>query len=334
MPKEITHWTLASTVANKLPEGSLFFEPIRSFSNLFLLGAITPDIPFYYLAGPKTKVIQGLSAPFHGTDGRALLPALTFLDNYPDQNPAVLAFAAGVICHILADTLFHPLVYYFAGMDGVHPGATTRHREFETAMDLYFLHLSLGRSEVSLARMIKNLEVSAGQCRQFIAELFQARTRPERRYLGLALYSHMTLQYLFRSGLAYNAFAFLNRKTPWIPDKVVGLIYPRNRPVNLCFFSHPLRYRDPCTGEAFCARIQEMRVKTGEAGKKLLGLISTELIRGGSAIGLMENPDLPDIRPGFARDRFFFWRGKYDLASDLYGVSGCHDFFNKERRSQ
>ncbi|RLB91998.1 MAG: hypothetical protein DRH26_07135, partial [Deltaproteobacteria bacterium] len=170
MPKEITHWTLAATVANKLPKCSLFFDPIRSHPNLFLLGAITPDIPFYYLAGPKTALIQALSAPFHGTDGRALLPALTFLDNYPDQNPAALAFAAGVICHLLADTLFHPLVYYFAGMDGLHPGATARHRKFETAMDLYFLHLSQGRSPVSLARVIKNLEVSTGQGCRFMAE--------------------------------------------------------------------------------------------------------------------------------------------------------------------
>ena len=318
MPKEITHWTLAAAVANKLPEDSLFYAPVRSFPNLFLLGAITPDIPFYYLAGPKTAAVQGLSAPFHGTDGCALLPVLTFLDKYPDQPPAALAFAAGVICHLLADTLFHPLVYYFAGMDGVHPGATTRHRQFETAMDLYFLHLSQGRSPVSLARVIKNLEVSSRQRCRFMAELFQAGTRSEKRCLGLALYSHMTLQYLFRSGLAYKSLAFLNKKKPWIPDKVMGLIYPANGPVNLCFFRHPLRYRDPRTGEAFFAGIQEMQVQTGEAGKKLLGLISTNLIRGGSALGVMENPDLPEIRPGFAREGFAFWRGKYDIVSDLY----------------
>jgi hypothetical protein len=334
MPKEITHWTLAAAVADKLPEASLFYGPIRWFPNLFLLGAITPDVPFYYLAGPKIAGIQALSAPFHQTDRRALLPALAFLNHYPDQNPAALAFAAGVICHLLADTLFHPLVYYFAGMDGVHPGATARHREFETAMDLYFLHLSQGRSEVSLARVIKDLEVSTGQRSRFMAELFQARTRSEQRYLGLALYSHMTFQGLFRSGLLFNALAFLNRNTSWIPDKVVGLIYPAKGPVNLDFFNRPLEYKDPCSGEAFSVRIQEMQTKTGEAGKKLLGLISQEMIRGRSVLGVMKHPDLPEIRPGFDRDSLVRWRGKENLSSDLYEGAFCHGVSKEKKRSE
>jgi len=318
MPKEITHWTLAATVAKNLPGDSLFYEPVRFFPNLFLLGAITPDVPFYYLAGPKTAAVQGLSAPFHGTDERALLPVLCLLDKYPDHPPEVLAFAAGVISHLLADTLFHPMVYYFSGMDGVHPGATARHRQFETAMDLYFSHLSQGRSPVSLARVIQHLEVSKHQGCRFMAELFQTGNGLEKNCLGRALYSHMTLQRLFRSRLAYKSLAFLNQKTSWIPDKVVGLIYPVNGPVNLCFFSHPIEYRDPCTGEAFFTGIQEMRAKTGEMGKKLLGLISTELIRGGSALGVMKAPDLPQIRPGFDRESVVSWRGKQNLVSDLY----------------
>ena len=108
---------------------------------LFVLGGVTPDINFYCMAGPGAKQIQALSAPFHRPDRKALTPVLEFLDrrlaNGKKDLPA-LALAAGAICHIMADTVFHPLVYYFAGMDGVHPGATVRHRQFETAMDLYF----------------------------------------------------------------------------------------------------------------------------------------------------------------------------------------------------
>jgi len=323
MPKEITHWTLAAVVANKLPGGSIFFKPIRSFPNLFLLGAITPDIPFYYLVGPETKRIQALSAPFHGTDGRSLEPVLAFLDKNPVKTPAVLAFAAGVICHILSDTLFHPLVYYFAGMDGVHPGATARHRQFETAMDLYFLHLSHGRSQVSLARVLKNLEVSTTERCRLMADLFQTRIlskkRPEQKFLNPALYSHTTFQYLFRSGLVYKSLGFLNRKTPWIPGKVTGLIYPWVKPGNLAFFDQRFRYKDPCTGDLFSARIQEMAAQTGLAGKTLLGLISSCLLQDRPAIGVMAHPDLPEIRPAFDRDRFFFWREKYDLGAELYG---------------
>ncbi len=318
MPKEITHWTLAAALAKKLPRDSLFYQPVQSFSNLFLLGAVTLDIPFYYLAGPKTAVIQNLSAPFHGGDARALEPVLTFLDKNPGKEPAVLAFAAGVICHILADTMFHPLVFYFAGMDGVHSGATARHRQFETAMDLHLWHLY--RPQASLALVLRSLEVPKKKLYMFLADLFQG-TRLEKRYLVPALYSHMVLQYLFRSAMAWKAFAFLNRKTGWIPDKVIGLIYPWNGPVNLPFFSQKLRYRDPCSGAFFSSKIQDMVEETAMVGKDLLLLISTTLAQGRSAIRVLDSPDLPKIRPGLARDIFFFWRGKYDLGADLYG--GC-----------
>lgn len=324
MPKEITHWSLAAATAEKLPQGSLFYKPIHSFFNLFLLGAITPDLPFYYLAGPKSAVIQKLSSPFHGRDERSLVPVLAFLDQHRDKDPAALAFAAGVICHIMADTLFHPLVYYFAGMKGIHPGATARHRQFETAMDLHFWQY---QPRVSLVQIFKGLEVSEKRLNWFLADLFQVRTRPEQRYLGSALYFHMTLQYLFRSATAYKIFAFLGGKTPWIPDKIIGLIYPCNGPVNLTFFSEKLLYKDPCTGTVFSTQISRMAEKTAIAAAVLLSLISTALVQDRPAVGVLECPDLPKIRPDLPGEGFVFWREKYDLEADLYrGFDGtCTD---------
>ncbi len=315
MPKEIAHWSLAAATAEKLPRDSLFYKPIHSFPNLFLMGAITPDIPFYYLAGPKLAVIQSLSIPFHGRDERSLFPVLAFLDQHPDKDPAVLAFAAGVICHILADTLFHPLVYYFAGMKGIHPGATARHRQFETAMDLHFWQY---RPRVSLVQIFKGLEVSEKRLNRFLSDLFQVKSRSEQRYLRPALYFHMTLQYLFRSSMAHKIFAFLGRKTPWIPDKIIGLIYPCNGPVNLVFFNQMFLYKDPCTGTVFSTKISRVAEKNAIAGAGLLSLISEALVQDQPAVRVLECPDLPKIRPDLPREDFVFWRGKYDLEADLY----------------
>ncbi len=317
MPKEITHWTLAAALAKKLPDDSLFYQPIQSFFNLFLLGAVTPDIPFYYFAGPKTAFIQNLSALFHGSDARALVPVLAFLDQTPDREPAALAFAAGVICHILADTMFHPLVYYFAGMDGLHPGATARHRQFETAMDLHFWHLSDDWSRNSLTRVVRKIEVSKRRLIGLLGDLFQ--TRSERKYLGLALYFYMTSHYLFRSSMAHKTFLFLSRKTGWIPKELTGLIYPFDGPVNLSFFNQRFRYQDTCTGTLFSTKIQEIVEENTLAGKGLLSLISTNLVQGKPAMGVLYNPDLPKIRPGLDQDRFFFWRERDDFETDLYG---------------
>lgn len=317
MPKEITHWTLAALLAEELPADSLFYEPIHSFPNLFFLGAIAPDIPFYYLAGPKTSLIQKLGAPLHGSDVRSLGPVLEMLDQNPGRQPAVLAFAAGVICHLLADTGFHPLVYYFSGKEGIHPGATARHRQFETALDLHFSFLY--KPLVSLARVVKNLEMPPKRLKDLLASLFQS--PGEEASLGGALKFHMILQALFCSPLIYQVFGFLNRKTPWVPDRVMGLIYPCKpcrMPDSLLFFSQNLHYRDPVTGVGVSTRIQSLVEETFLAGKTILGLLSTALFQGDPAAGILDDPDLPLIRPDLPQEGFSFWQGKHHIEPDLY----------------
>lgn len=314
MPKEITHWTLAALLAKELPIDSLFYEPIQAFPNLFFLGAIAPDIPFYHLAGPKTSFIQTLGAPLHGYDARSLVPVLALMDQNPAREPSALAFAAGVICHVLADTSFHPLVYYFSGKEGIHAGATARHRQFETALDL---HLSfLYRPEVSLARVVRNLEVPRKRVTGFLASLFQSPR--EQAGLGAALKFHLILQALFRSSRMYRVFGFLNRKTPWVPDKVTGLIYPCRVSGSLPFFSQKLHYQDPITGALFSTRIQNLMEETILAGKIVLTILSTALVQGGPATGILDDPDLPRIRPDLPQEGFFFWHGKTHLEPDLY----------------
>ena len=95
MPKEITHFALASELSRFIPGNTLFHGPVKEFPNLFLLGAVAPDIPFFYQAGRNREGVQNLSAPFHRTDGRALEPVLDFLAR--DSSPPALALAAGVI---------------------------------------------------------------------------------------------------------------------------------------------------------------------------------------------------------------------------------------------
>jgi len=333
MPKEITHWALAEALVKELPKDSLFYKPIQAFPNLFFLGAITPDIPFYYLKGPKLALIQDKSTPFHCTDARSLMPVLEFLDKNPDRDPAVLAFAAGVVCHILADTIFHPLVYYFSGMAGLHPGAIARHHQFETAMDLHFWYLSDDRSRASLAKIVRNLEISKTRRNQFMADLFLLGNRTEMTCLTNALYFHMGLNCLFRSSIIWRVFDFLNRKTPWVPDRVVGLIYPCKEPVDLPFFRQKFIYRDPCTGARSSTGIQKMIQETSTAGKKVLDLLSSSMSRGRRATKILDDPDLPMIRPVLPKDTFYFWREINELEQQLYkGLDHHGSYFSQKNR--
>ena len=175
MPKEIAHFALARKTADALPKGLIFSNAVDRFFNLFVLGAVAPDIYFYYLAGPDKDRIQGLSKPFHRSDKKALLPVLSFLENREGQTgedlPA-LALAAGVICHIMSDTRFHPLVYYYAGMDRIHKGATARHRQFETALDIWFWHQDPWEHRVR--RLVSSVETGRAELIRLLSCLSSA----------------------------------------------------------------------------------------------------------------------------------------------------------------
>ena len=315
MPKEITHFALARTLGRAVSGSSLFFNPITRYPHLFCLGAVTPDIPYFYLAGGDRKRVQALSSPFHRHDAAALVPVLRYLDRFKDQPPA-LALAAGVICHILSDTRFHPFVYYYAGMDGLHKGATGRHRRFETAMDLYFWHLY--GYETSLYRVVNSIEIPRQALDRYLAALFNVSPLPE-KVMSRSLNCFMGLQYLFRSSAVRSTMAFFKRMNRPLPENATGVVYPFGRPVPLPFFTGTVRYRDPCTGEDIKTDIRKMVDQTVASAKEVLDLVGDGLLRDRPlAETVLPDPDLPFIRPDFSPETFRFWKGQADLVPDLY----------------
>lgn len=319
MPKEITHFALARSFGRHLPETSLFFSPITQYPNLFCLGAVVPDIPFFYLAGPYRKKIQILSNPFHSADASALVPVLRFLGAF--GSPAALALAAGVIYHLVSDTRFHPMVYYYAGMDNVHQGATGRHRQFETAMDLHFHYLYGG--DASLYHLVRSVEIPGRVLDRYLKALFRADGLPPRT-LCLARLWHASLQYLFRARAMRRFVAWDRQHARVLPDRVSGVVYPFGRAVRLPFFSGIVQYRDPYTGAPIETTITDMAAQTISSGvtvlERVAGIIRS--VPGATDRDLagmvLQDPALSQVRPDLDPDRFTHWRGKGNLLADLY----------------
>ena len=322
MPKEISHWYLADRVKSQLPDSSVFFEPVHTCENLFFLGAVAPDIPFYYLLGPKKNRIQAAADPFHRPDVQALAPVLAFFDSkcvlQPD--PAALALGAGIICHILSDTAFHPLVYYFSGISPQHPGATARHRQFETAMDLYFQHLAGPNARKSLGRILEKVEVSRYRLLNLLGEVFNLGGSHERTCLGYAVRSHAFYQALFRVTMLYRILHPMNQIRHWVPDSALALIYPVKQGVALPFFYQTFHYQDPVTGRHGKAGIPDLTRQVEISALCLLDMVSAELSQKNPTGSLTRHPDLPEIRPGIPLCRF--WKGQDNLLTDLYQTQG------------
>jgi len=318
MPKEISHWYLAGLVREKLPKDSVFYQPVHTHENLFFLGAVAPDIPFYYLLGPRKARIQAAAEPFHRCDVSALATVLAVFDkmSFSQPDPAVLSLGAGIICHLLSDTAFHPLVYYFSGMSRVHPGATARHRQFETALDLYFQHQAGPGARISLGPILKKIEIAKPRLLGLLGDMFNLAASGDRTCLAYAVRSHAFYQAMFQYTFLYRLLHRNKKNRHWLPAPALSLMYPVKQGMDLSFFRQTFGYRDPVTGRPCKAGIADLTRQVKTSALCLLDMVSKRLAKQSTTASLAGHPDLPLIRPGISACRF--WRGQSDLLIDLY----------------
>lgn len=311
MPKEISHIALAESVRDQLTGGSIFHEPVMTHVNLFLYGAVAPDVPYFYLVGPRIKLIQSLTRQFHTPDESSLVPILDFLRQFPQKDPDALAFAAGLCCHILSDTHFHPMVYYFAGMDGVHKGATARHRLFETAMDLYFRQSLTDDRKKSLWFLFRRLEIPVKRFRYLFHALFNLKNDRLARYLNRSIQFHQMIQALFFSPKIYNIIQYLNDRSLIRGAEYLALCYSHTGPAILEFFNKPITFLDPCRGTVQTVTLKHLAEKTANRVITLLDIIEDTLLKKGDVVSVIDHPDRPEIRPCPAgkRNSFKYWYG-------------------------
>jgi hypothetical protein len=320
MPKEITHVALAEQVRRVLPETSKFFQPVQTFPLLFLIGAVCPDSPFYYLAGPQKKQVQALANPFHRPNKEALLPVLNFLNQH--RTPWARALAAGTVCHIMSDSTFHPLVYYYAGMNGIHTGATARHRYFETAMDVHFQYLFRGKTR--LYKIIRRAEISRQKLYQLMAGLFL----PQHSNTSLvkhALQWHSTLHTLFGASVIRKGTIKMADTSHPVPDSSAGLIYPFSNPCFLPFFSGRLKYRHPCSGAFYATdlltlirQVVNATLAVLDSIDRAMGTCKKNEKREGLESLVLADRALPDICPDLPANTFNTWHGQQDIKPLLY----------------
>lgn len=326
MPKEITHLMLAKKVFESLPLDSLFRDPVKNNYHLFLAGSVMPDTPFYYITGPHHRTVQKLAARFHTPDSNSLVPILDLLTTVSKRDTDALAFAAGICSHILADTIFHPMIYYFSGVDGVHKGATARHRAFETALDYHFWPLTANdAASTSLHYVISHLEISQRRFTRFYEKLFPVETLSQRRSLHYAIKSHMILQSLFKTPDAYKLICFLFDHKFGIRSSHKALFYPHPNPVILNFFKTTLRYYHPCQGTFFSTTIDELARKTTLAVSGLLTILEKSLVQGNDISQVIHHPELPEICPCFedVGHKVKFWYGNKKIIKTIYDDLKC-----------
>ncbi len=317
MPKEFAHLSLASEMVKALPPDSIFYHAVHRHYPVFLYGSVIPDSPYFYITGPQSEFIQRLTRPFHTNDNSCLFPLLLFLKAHPETDLDAVAFAAGICCHLMADTVFHPLVYYFSGFDGIHNGATTRHRIFETAMDYYFWPEK--KNQFSLLHIYDHINIPQNRFISFVEALFQIQDRRRKKYLPYAVRSHQLFQSLFTTHQVYKLIHFLHRHKFVIRSRDEALCYPYKTKVAISFFNNTLRYKDPCRGTVTSTSMNDLVKKTNYYTINLLNIIEETYTSGSDLLKVIRHPDLPEICPDvFPGQKQSFWHGEKDLKQLIY----------------
>ena len=137
MPKESTHLLLAGLAAAEAEKRAPYAsEIIKSAPNLFRMGSVAPDSIFNYRGGAASELFSRNYSYAHGKDNPDLFGYLGRFAETGAGPKAAMSFGLGILCHLCADMVIHPLVFYFTGVnEGDRRDATVRHYRFEAALD-------------------------------------------------------------------------------------------------------------------------------------------------------------------------------------------------------
>ena len=161
MPKELIHFTVAERTARRLAD-SRFAPCLDREPDGLLLGAVFHDALFYAVT-PGGRPLESLSHTLHGAAGQDTFTLIRMQGEHAASSPNALLPAAllvGMVSHLFADVVMHPLVWHLTGnYYADDPAAKSRarqcHRALESLMDMVACPDMLGHGQYRLRRMLK-----------------------------------------------------------------------------------------------------------------------------------------------------------------------------------
>lgn len=286
MPKEITHWTLAKTAFRQLGATSPLRSLLETHENLYLVGAVILDSPFYMQWGRGAAWIRNQSEKIHDTGQNPFAALVPVLENpSSDSRDGSVALLAGMTTHVFVDAAFHPLVIHFSGNPNapdkkMRQRARVRHHLFETYLDLFFA----GNSPFSIktstfSRFLKKIDIPRPAFMKMVSTLFSAATPQETALIQKAVQLHAALQSLFRRTLLKKGLHVLNRFPGVRLEAVISNFYPARIPGPETLFPRPISYRHPVTGDKRYVPVERLQEDALASIQKAFAVLDDALQR-------------------------------------------------------
>jgi len=267
VPKELTHWHIARAVLHRgvpAPVGEL----IACNPALYYFGAIAHDIGFYDFSKPTEANIERAANQLHGVDGEDTLePLIKMMEIALSQNNKrnQLAFLLGMLTHFVADSTFHPMVYYmsgnyFAEVPEERGKAVFRHRLLETAIDLWLENVEPLKYPLDLITLWRETGEAGREAVELLVGHYARQGDTSDTSIGelvkKAWRNHRLLQNAFSWSAPRRILALYRRFGHPSVEKYEALFYPQ--PLNLSFFDSSLDWLHPVTGVPYAMTLEDL----------------------------------------------------------------------------
>ena len=187
-----------------------------------------------------------------------------------------------MLTHFVADSTFHPMVYYMSGNyfaedPGEREKAVSRHRLFETAIDLWLDSADPLDYPSDLMYLWRKTGKAGQEAFEMIVRQFAHLDNKERRArFTKAWRNYRFLQTAFSWSTPWRVLAFYRRFGHPSVEKYEALFYPQS--LNLSFFDSSLEWLHPVTGAPHSMTLQELYEASVEKVITLFDRLNTQSI--------------------------------------------------------
>lgn len=161
MPKELIHFTIAERTADLLHD-TPFAPSLAAQPHALLLGSVFHDALFYAVT-PGGLRLERLAHKLHGAQEQDTYALIRIQAAHAAtcQTPLTVSLLVGMVSHLFADAVMHPMVWYFTGdYYGEEAKAKSiarqRHRALESLMDMVACPDKMRRARYRLRTMLRH----------------------------------------------------------------------------------------------------------------------------------------------------------------------------------
>lgn len=229
------------------------------------------DSPYYAFPCDGNNAFAKAGARLHGMDTENPFAAVLRVPAIVKGEGAdqALAFTLGALTHIIADAVFHPMVYYLTGDyddpdEARRKKAVTLHRSLETWMDVWFGKSGRLENGGSVLRSTFGAWRRSAAFMRLAPALFfgnDGGAAPAAK----AVVSHALVQASFKRRWLAELVRFYGRMTRRDMGELTALFYPPAAAELPSFISGPIRYKNPFTGETSEESLEEMGARADQS---------------------------------------------------------------------